>query len=211
MIETFRPGVVERLGLGYDDLAADNPRLVFASVTAFGRTGRYAGVRGYDGVMMAQLGGLDLMAIGHRAAGPCVLRDAVGLVERGPDRAARDPRRAVRARVERARATGRHDDDAGATPRHDPWNSLICHIVAQYPGAYSSARLAEPGSDTPSNPLFFRLLVALTKDGRWLQFSQTTDRLFRAFMRVLELDWMFDDPEWKDVPDFDDEEQAARR
>ena len=30
VIETFRPGVVERLGLGYDDLAADKPRLVFA-------------------------------------------------------------------------------------------------------------------------------------------------------------------------------------
>ena len=46
MIETFRPGVVERLGLGYDDLAADNPRLVYASVTAFGRTGRLRAVCG---------------------------------------------------------------------------------------------------------------------------------------------------------------------
>src|ERR1700755_2040222 len=35
VIETFRPGVVERFGLGYDDLAAVNPGLVFASVTAF--------------------------------------------------------------------------------------------------------------------------------------------------------------------------------
>src|SRR5262245_8734864 len=35
VIETFRPGVVERFGLGYDELAPVNPRLVYASVTAF--------------------------------------------------------------------------------------------------------------------------------------------------------------------------------
>ena len=53
VIETFRPGVVERLGLGYDDLAADNPGLVFASVTAFGRTGR---LRGREGLRRARDG-----------------------------------------------------------------------------------------------------------------------------------------------------------
>jgi len=34
-----------------------------------------------------------------------------------------------------------------------------------------------------------------TKDGRWLQFSQTYPHLFRAYIKVLGLDWMFDDPE----------------
>ena len=61
----------------------------------------------------------------------------------------------------------------------------------------------------PNNSLFFRLLVALSADGRWLQFSQTTPRLFEAFMRVLGLDWMFSDPKWKTVPDFDDVEQRT--
>ena len=61
----------------------------------------------------------------------------------------------------------------------------------------------------PNNPLFFRLLVALSADGRWMQFSQTTPRLFSAFMRALELDWMFDDPHWSSVPDFDDIQQRT--
>src|SRR5207342_3531392 len=55
-IETFRPGVADRLGLGFEHLAADNPRIVYASITGFGRTGPYAAVKGYEGLVMAKLG-----------------------------------------------------------------------------------------------------------------------------------------------------------
>ena len=53
LIETFRPGVMERLGLGYEELSAANPRLVYGSVTGFGRTGPYADVKGYEALVMA--------------------------------------------------------------------------------------------------------------------------------------------------------------
>lgn len=39
LVENFRPGVMDRLGLGYDELAAANPRLVYCSITGFGSTG----------------------------------------------------------------------------------------------------------------------------------------------------------------------------
>ncbi|MEV4622554.1 CoA transferase [Asanoa sp. NPDC049573] len=42
VIENFRPGTLERWGLGYDVLAADNPRLILLRVTGFGQTGPYA-------------------------------------------------------------------------------------------------------------------------------------------------------------------------
>ncbi len=50
--ENFSVGTMERLGLGYDDLAAVNPGLIYASITAFGQYGPYASQRGYD--MLAQ-------------------------------------------------------------------------------------------------------------------------------------------------------------
>ena len=50
--ENWSVGTMERLGLGYDDLRRVNPGLVYASITAFGRTGPYAPQRGYD--MLAQ-------------------------------------------------------------------------------------------------------------------------------------------------------------
>jgi crotonobetainyl-CoA:carnitine CoA-transferase CaiB-like acyl-CoA transferase len=46
--ENFSVGTMERLGLGYDTLQAINPRLIYASVTAFGQHGPYAEQRGYD-------------------------------------------------------------------------------------------------------------------------------------------------------------------
>lgn len=46
--ENFSVGTMDRLGLGYDTLKAINPRLVYASVTAFGQHGPYAEQRGYD-------------------------------------------------------------------------------------------------------------------------------------------------------------------
>ncbi len=48
LIEGFRPGVTERLGLGPDRLLADNPRLVYGRMTGWGQTGPMAGEPGHD-------------------------------------------------------------------------------------------------------------------------------------------------------------------
>jgi len=53
LIENYRVGTMDRLGLGYKDLAAANPRLIYCSVTAFGPTGPYAARPGYDTVGQA--------------------------------------------------------------------------------------------------------------------------------------------------------------
>ena len=47
-VQNYRPGVAERLGLGYDALRAQNPRLIYCSVSGFGATGPYAPRGGYD-------------------------------------------------------------------------------------------------------------------------------------------------------------------
>ena len=47
-VQNYRPGVAERLGLGWDALATVNPRLIYCSVSGFGMTGPYAARGGYD-------------------------------------------------------------------------------------------------------------------------------------------------------------------
>jgi crotonobetainyl-CoA:carnitine CoA-transferase CaiB-like acyl-CoA transferase len=57
LIENWRPGVADRLGVGHERLCALNPRLIYCSVTAFGSTGPYVDRPGFDPLLQA-LGGL---------------------------------------------------------------------------------------------------------------------------------------------------------
>jgi len=57
LVENFRPGTMEKWGLGYEGLAAANPRLVMARVSGFGQTGPYAARAGY-GLIGEAMGGL---------------------------------------------------------------------------------------------------------------------------------------------------------
>ena len=57
LLENFRPGTLERWGLGYEELSAINPRLILVRVTGFGQTGPYAARPGYGSVGEA-MGGL---------------------------------------------------------------------------------------------------------------------------------------------------------
>jgi formyl-CoA transferase/CoA:oxalate CoA-transferase len=67
LVENFRPGTMDRLGLGYDALAARHPRLIYCSISGFGQTGPARGRPGYDAVMQAESG---LMSITGAADGP---------------------------------------------------------------------------------------------------------------------------------------------
>ena len=53
VIENFRPGVMARLGIGYDDIKADNPDVVYASLSGFGAEGPYKDRSAYDTVIQA--------------------------------------------------------------------------------------------------------------------------------------------------------------
>ncbi|UCE86572.1 MAG: CoA transferase, partial [Deltaproteobacteria bacterium] len=56
LLETFAPGAMEALELGYETLRAANPRLVYCAITPFGRTGPYAHYRAHD-LVVAAMGG----------------------------------------------------------------------------------------------------------------------------------------------------------
>ncbi len=76
LIEGFRPGVLERLGLGPDDLLADNPALVIGRMTGWGQDGPWAQAAGHDINYIAVTGALD--AIGRRESPPTVPLNLVG-------------------------------------------------------------------------------------------------------------------------------------
>jgi crotonobetainyl-CoA:carnitine CoA-transferase CaiB-like acyl-CoA transferase len=60
LVENFRPGTMEKLGFGYRALARLNPRLVYCSVSGFGESGPEAHRAGYDLIVQAESGVMDL-------------------------------------------------------------------------------------------------------------------------------------------------------
>ncbi len=69
ILETFRPGVADRLGVGYEAMAARNPRLVYAAISAFGQEGPWRMRPGVDGIAQAMSG---IMSVTGTADGPPV-------------------------------------------------------------------------------------------------------------------------------------------
>src|SRR5262245_18261102 len=96
LLVPYRPGVMERLGLGPDVAAARNPRLVYARLTGFGQEGPYASMAGHDINYIAISGALSLLGrkgekplppvnlLGDFAGGGmlCALGIALALIER---------------------------------------------------------------------------------------------------------------------------------
>jgi crotonobetainyl-CoA:carnitine CoA-transferase CaiB-like acyl-CoA transferase len=67
LVENFRPGTMERLGLGFEQVASKLPRLIYCSISGFGQTGPRREEAGYDAVAQAEGG---LMSITGPAEGP---------------------------------------------------------------------------------------------------------------------------------------------
>lgn len=65
LVENLRPGTLARLGFGYEQAAAVNPRLIYASITGFGQTGPRRDEAGYDPVMQAETGIMDVTGPAH--------------------------------------------------------------------------------------------------------------------------------------------------
>ena len=70
LVENFGPGVMDRLGFGYADIARDHPALIYCSLSGFGRTGPYQHRRGFDLVAQAMSGIMSFT--GEKPDGPPV-------------------------------------------------------------------------------------------------------------------------------------------
>ncbi|HET6950060.1 MAG TPA: CoA transferase [Acidimicrobiales bacterium] len=195
VIETWRPGVAERFGLGYEDLRAENPGLVYGSVTAWGRTGPYSGAKGYEALVMARVGALSVSGNMVTRDGPahvsvpfCMYAASqhllTGILAALHEREASGVGQRVDASLVRGLAS------------LGTWNWYLRVVLGKFPDAFTPSKpLNDDG--VPMTPMVFMLLIALTKDGRWIQFSQVQLHLYMAMLKALGLAHLLEDEEWK--------------
>ncbi|GAA1867175.1 hypothetical protein GCM10009836_54480 [Pseudonocardia ailaonensis] len=202
LVESWTPAQAEERGLTPERTTVDHPRLVHASITGFGRTGPYAHLPADDALVMAVIGGSHTLSPMAPREGPAFA--AVPFASYSAGQTALQG--VLAALLERERSG--HGQHVGTSlvqglAGHDIWNWFLTLLTTRYAGAFTPAPHVQDG--VPNSALIYRLLVALSADGRWLQFSQTSRHLYVALMNALGMGWMFDDPEWGEelplVPD----------
>jgi len=194
--ENFRPGVMERLGLGYDALAAINPRLVYCAVSGFGHTGPERTTAAFDGKLQAMSGIMSIT--GDPAGGPMragfAICDTIGGIT-----AALAVASALYQRVHTGR--GQFVDVAML----DAALAFIPGPVAEYSVAGIPQRQIGNGS-VSRKPTAGRFRAG---DG-YLVLAVLTEKQFVALMRTIGRADALDDPRFKDWRARTENEPALR-
>jgi len=181
----LEPSTADRLGVDGPSLTAINPLLVHAEITGFGRGHPMSGIPGHEATVVCKGGRAHEFAVlfgGDRPAYPAVPVATYG--------AAMLAVQAVCAALVERERTGRGQHLS--TSLMDAVS--VFDMVTWAPGGDLSLRVAD-------NPLLF-YTVGRTRDGVWLQFSQNSPRLFRAFLQAIDLEQLLDEPRYKGAPSF---------
>jgi crotonobetainyl-CoA:carnitine CoA-transferase CaiB-like acyl-CoA transferase len=194
--ENFRGGVMDRLGLGYEALAAHNPRLIYCAVSGFGRTGPERATAAFDGKLQAMSGIMSIT--GDPASGPTragfALCDTIG----GMTAAL-----AVASALYQRTHTGR--GQLVDVAMLDAALAFIPGPVSEYTVAGIEQRQIGNGS-VSRKPTANRFR---TREG-YLVLAVLTERQFAALLRTLGRADALDDPRFKDWPSRTEHEPALR-
>jgi succinate--hydroxymethylglutarate CoA-transferase len=186
LLENFRPGVMDRLGLGYDELSLANPRLVYASISGFGADGPDSGKRAYDLTIQA-IGGY-MSITGQRNGEPVKLGTSGFDVLAGTNCYA-----GIMAALLQRSLTGRGQKVE---------TSLLESQVAFLVGAALEYLLTgtEPGKWGSEHAQQVPYKAFRTADG-WAIIAAGFENLYPEFCKVLGRDDLIDDRRFKTMAD----------
>lgn len=186
LIENYRPGVMEKLGLGYEILKEINPRLIYGSISGFGAYGPYAQRPGYD-ILSQAMGGL-MSVTGAKGGEPTRSGNAMGDMLGGMNLVI-----GILMALHARERTGRGQ-------RVDV--SLVDSVVASLENAY--VRYFESGQLPERNGNAYASIAPYdsyqAKDGQVI-LACGNQKLYEIFCRdVLHMEWMITDERFLTVP-----------
>ena len=181
LVEQYRPGVMERLGLGYETLIARNPRLVYCSITGYGQSGPLANTAAHDVNYLAETGMLALAAdaTGAPPLPPALIADIAG---------------GTYPAVLNIILALRHRDQSGRGIKLDisMADSLFTLMYWALGNGLAAGQWPVPGGElvTGGTP---RYQVYRTLDGRFLAAAPLEEKFWRNFVRAIEAPHLEDD------------------
>jgi crotonobetainyl-CoA:carnitine CoA-transferase CaiB-like acyl-CoA transferase len=205
VVESFRPGEADALGIGYKGVSAQRPDLVYCSITGFGPEGPYAHYKPYEGVVAAKVGRFSVFTGQSKRPGPHFAAVQVG--SHGTAMAA--VRGIIGALIVRDKTgLGQRVETSlmqGITP-FDVNNWLQWQMMVKFPSRFQD----DPQSNPDRQPGVGYQPIR-TKDGRWIQMANVIVRLFQDSLRVMELGHVLDDPRFARAPTLMPEEREELR
>ncbi len=181
LLEQFRPGVMDRLGLGYEAMRAHNPGLIYCAITGWGQDGPLANMAAHDLNYQAEAG---LMGLTAGADGAPVLPNILAAdIAGGAYPAVMNILLALRARD--ADGQGRMIDVAMA-------DNLFSFSYWGLGNGFAEGLWPEAGNDlvTGGTP---RYQVYRAKDGRFLAAAPLEQKFWENFLKVLDAPHLLDD------------------
>jgi alpha-methylacyl-CoA racemase len=179
VIESYRPGVVARLGIGFDDVRAVNPAIVYCSTSGYGQTGPQSTWAGHDLNYLAD-GGFLAMSGTRADGGPALPGATIADAAGGGMHAAI----AILAALLHARATG-----AGAYLDVSVAEGVLALMGLTIDEHLATGRVPAPGGDLLTGR-YACYDVYPTRDAKWLSVAAIEPAFWANLCRLLEL------PQW---------------
>ncbi|MYE41348.1 MAG: CoA transferase [Chloroflexi bacterium] len=203
VVENYRPGVSQRLGVDYDTLRDGHTGLIYASLTSFGPRGPYAHYKGYDAVVAAKSGRMMMFANQNPRPGPNYVVTQ-GVCHAAATALVRGITSALYLREKTGRGQQVETSMLQAVTTYDHVSWVHGQMVRNRPSEYPPDTSVGTGRGNPTG-----YLPARTSDGQWIQLGNVVERLFRSMMHSLDMDFIYEDPQLKNAPFLDAEAVAV--
>ena len=181
VLQNFRPGVVDRMGIGYDAAKARNPKIVYVSVSGFGQKGPYAHQRVYDPVIQALSGATDIQA-DRISQEPAMMRTVVA-------------DKVTSLTAAQAISSALLQRERMGEGQHIDISMLDATLAFFWPGAMSNFTFAEKESDPKQNQ-WSKDLIFATQDG-YITAGAISESEWQGLCRALDREHLLTDPRFE--------------